>query len=65
MVYKSEIELQLRDVARELASFERALNDEKDPHVRERLRRLTEVFKEKERNFRALAKTVSPQGAEK
>jgi hypothetical protein len=65
MVDKSEIELQLRDIARELAAFERALNDEKDPHLREELRRLIKIYKEKERNFRALSKTISPQGAEK
>ena len=50
---------------RQIASLERALNDEKDPQEREKLRRLIEFSKERERNFRARAKTASPQGEEK
>jgi hypothetical protein len=65
MADKSEIELQLRDVGREIVKLELILNAEKDPQEREKLRRLVEIFKEKERNFRALAKTPSPHGAEK
>jgi hypothetical protein len=50
---------------RQIALLERALNDERDPQEREKLRRLIESLKEQERNFGARTKTASPQDAEK